>query len=214
VVAFAEGGGANPWNVGSGVCGVGAAVAAPTSQDDFGFIEEMVEDTERAQAVDRAAIFVSGFSMGGYLANHAGCALRDFVRAVAAHSAGTYGGDCAGRAIPVMLLHGDSDTLISYGCGENARDLYVERNGCESDPQRRDVKGGSCESYECPVGQEVEFCSFMGMDHGWAGAPGNGPGAWIAGPIAGPAGDAMTYGGGTDYADAAELIWAFFKRQL
>ena len=51
-------------------------------------------------------VFVTGFSMGGYFAHHAGC-MRDDIRAVAPHSGGTH----AARELhdadkPIIIFHG------------------------------------------------------------------------------------------------------------
>jgi len=54
------------------------------------------------------------------------------IRAIAPHSGGTYPGSCPGGPIPVMIWHGSADFLIDPNCGRNARDVWVERNGCQS----------------------------------------------------------------------------------
>jgi polyhydroxybutyrate depolymerase len=176
-------------------------VGAPNTQDDFGFLEAMVTQVDSAQCVDRAHIYVAGFSMGGYFAHHAGCKGPKFVRAIAPHSGGTYSGPCDNGVKPVFIVHGGSDTLIFNSNGEAARSYWVMRNGCSSEVDKMDVKGGSCEWHKgCPAGGQVVKCTFPSMDHGWAGAPC--PCGWTS----------LKYAGGDQYADAAELIWAFFKK--
>ncbi|MDB4973464.1 MAG: polyhydroxybutyrate depolymerase [Myxococcaceae bacterium] len=203
VVAFASGASQTPWNVGEHVCGAGARVAALSTQDDFGFVKAMVAATQAEQAIDVEHVFVGGFSMGGYFANHVACQGRDFVRAVAAHSAGTYADVCPGKPIPVLIIHGDSDSLIRYSCGQEAHDNWVTRNGCSFDTRCEPIQHGYCEWNEgCPKGQQVGMCTLHDMSHGWAGAPYTGP--WLF----------LQYGGGKEFADAAELMWKFFAQTL
>jgi polyhydroxybutyrate depolymerase len=203
VIVFAKGVSGAPWYVGEQVCGAGARVAALKDQDDFGFLRAVLAATESEQRIDLEHVFVAGFSMGGYFANHLGCQARDIVRAVAAHSAGTYDAACSGKPIPVLIIHGDEDSLIRYSCGQEAHDIWVERNGCSSDTRCEAIRNGVCEwNRGCPPGQEVGFCTLRGMSHGWSGAPYTGP--WLM----------LQYGGGSQYEDAAELMWRFFARTL
>lgn len=196
VVVYPDGGGAAPWNVGTGVCGVGAVVAG--IEDDFAFVDAMVANVAADQCIDESRIFTTGFSMGGYFSNHIGCQRgHSRVRAVAPHSGGTYPGDCPGAPLPVMIVHGTGDALITPDCGQNARDLWVQRNGCQADFDTIMVTGGHCERYKgCPAGGQVEACFFDGMAHAWAG------------------GVAGLYGTGPGYESASKLIWDFFKAQL
>ncbi len=216
VVAFPDGGDISPWNVGDGVCNVGAFVAAPSDQDDLGFVKAIIEAADKKQPIDKSKVFVGGFSMGGYFANNVGCKGRDFARAAAAHSGGTYSGDCPGDPIPMLVIHGDSDGLIPYQCGKEAYGYWVERNGCSSDADMESVKGGSCVwNKGCPENRDVGLCTMPGMDHGWAGAPSSGPGGWLTAPVEYAAdGDMTGFGGGTQYEDAAELMWKFFASHM
>ncbi|MBN1653805.1 MAG: DUF4215 domain-containing protein [Deltaproteobacteria bacterium] len=196
VVAFPDGGGAAPWNVGEGtLCGAGAAVNN-SRQDDFAFVENMIDNIDRNICIDRTKVFTAGFSMGGYFTHNVACHRPDLVRAVAPHSGGM---EIEVRCVeprPIIILHGDADPLISYECAEQARDQWVAFNGCSNEVDTTEVKRGSCERHrDCPLGAQVEFCSFDEMGHGWAGSD-------------------EVYGGGSDYEDAARLAWRFFQEQM
>lgn len=190
-----------PWDVGSGVCGNGTFV--PGSGDDQAFIDAMIAFASADQCIHRDHIFMTGWSMGGYLSHHTGC-LRDDIRAIGPHSGGTHDlRKCKGRLKPVIMFHFDPDGLIDYSCGTKARDSWVERNGCQrSQPEIQRVKGGQCEYYRgCAPGAQVAFCTFQiplnhRLDflagHAWSG--GNAQGWSIA-----------------ETESAAELGWQFFK---
>jgi polyhydroxybutyrate depolymerase len=177
-----------PWNVGRNVCPPGNFVS--TAADDVAYLDAMLGDIENDQCLDRGRVFVTGFSMGGYMSNQLGCQLgRARLRAIAPHSGGTYAGDCEGGALPVLLLHGDADSLINYRCGTQARDYWVDRNGCSPEYDTWDVTGGQCQFHRgCPRDAPVVLCTFYGMDHAWAYPP--------------------------MYESSSLLIWSFFSTML
>lgn len=203
VVAYPDGapGSVGPWDVGTGVCGAGSFV--PGSGDDQKFIDEMIAFAEADQCIDKEHIYITGWSMGGYLANHSGC-LRDDIRAIGPHSAGTHDlSSCKVGPKPVILFHFNPDGLINYDCGVKARDEWVKHNGCTMDsPEIKMVKGGKCEYYQgCKKEGQVAFCTFD--------LPANHQSDFLAG---------HAWSGGTVHSysiseteSAAELGWAFFK---
>jgi poly(3-hydroxybutyrate) depolymerase len=160
-----------PWNVGRNVCAPGNLVS--TTADDVAYFDSMLDDIERDQCLDRGRVFVTGFSMGGYYSNQIGCQLgRNRLRAIAPHSGGTHSGSCEGGALPVLLLHGDADSLINYRCGTQARDYWVDRNGCSADYDTWEMTGGQCQFHRgCPRDAQVVLCTFFGMDHAWGYPP-------------------------------------------
>ncbi len=205
VAIFPDGssGTTGPWDVGSNVCGNGALVSG-SGDDDQMFIDEMIAFASDDQCIDREHIFMSGWSMGGYLSNHSGC-LRSDIRAIGPHSAGTHDlGACKTQHKPVILFHFDPDGLIDYSCGVRARDGWVKRNGCSADaPEVTMVKGGKCEHYKgCAPDGQVVFCTFA--------IPPNHVTDFLAGH-AWSGGTARSYSI-AETESAAELGWAFFKK--
>lgn len=160
-----------PWNVGRGVCPPGNFVS--TGSDDFAYFDAMLDGIEADQCIDRERVFAMGLSMGGYFAHNLGCQLpHGRVRAIAPHSSGTYSGDCPGAPLPVLILHGDSDSLINYQCGVNSRDYWVGRNGCSKEVDTLAITGGHCDfNRNCPSDGQVVLCTFNGLDHAYAFPP-------------------------------------------
>lgn len=190
-----------PWDVGSSVCGNGGFV--PGSGDDQAFVDAMIAFASADQCIDREHIFMSGWSMGGYLSHHTGC-LRDDIRAIGPHSGGTHDlRSCKGKPKPVIMFHFDPDGLIDYSCGTKARDGWLERNGCQRDqPDTKSVQGGKCEYYRgCSAGAQVAFCTFQ--------IPANHRGDFLAGH-AWSGGNPRAYSI-AETESAAELGWQFFK---
>ena len=199
-VAFPDGeGGPNsfiaPWNVGTGNCYPGDLESAPG--DDFGFLQAMEADIGRDQCIDGAHVFVTGFSMGGYFSHHTGCMHPDIARAVAPHSGGTHSfASCAAGHEPVIVFHGDSDSVVPESCDDTAVAQWIQKNGCMQAANVVNVTGGTCSYYQgCPSDGQVAYCKFAGLGHAWAG------GAADAGVFSAPT-----------YASATQLEWAFFKK--
>jgi poly(3-hydroxybutyrate) depolymerase len=196
-----------PWNVGDGICGLGAFVAGLGSDQDF--IDQMLAFVEQDRCIDRSHLYITGFSMGGYFANETGC-LRSEFRAIAPHSGGSHDLTlCPTQHKPVIIHHFVDDALIGYDCGVEARDRWVQRNGCSPfAPEVETVKGGQCEYYrDCPADGQVAFCSYqvppegggeLILGHAWSGGAQNVP---SGGSFAIP---------GTE--SAAELTWKFWKK--
>ncbi len=196
-----------PWNVGDNTCGLGALVAG--DGDDQSFVDEMIKFADDDQCIDHDHIFMTGFSMGGYFSHETACQ-NPKVRAVGPHSGATH--DLSSCPVkdpkPVIIMHFKGDTLIDYSCATDARDKWVQRNGCsKDDPDVVNVKGGACEYYKgCPADGQVALCSFEeapGSDeaipsgHAWSGGSKDGEGAFAA--------ITMTE-------SATELSWSFFKK--
>jgi polyhydroxybutyrate depolymerase len=189
VMVYPDGAPGNaPWNVGRNVCAPGNLVS--TSNDDIAYLDAMLDDIERDQCIARGKVFATGFSMGGYFTNELGCQLgRQRLRAIAPHSGGTHSGTCPGAPLPVLLLHGDADSLINYRCGTQARDYWVQRNGCSEEFDTLNFTGGACTFQRgCASNAPVALCTFQGMDHTWAYPP--------------------------MYDHSSWLIWAFFSPYL
>jgi poly(3-hydroxybutyrate) depolymerase len=179
----------------SASCGLGSF--AGNTSDDYTYLQHVLEAVEKLQPVDRARVFVSGFSMGGYASNALACKHPEMFRAIAPASGGAPPGPCAGEVVPVMLFHGTNDGTIAHDCGVQARKAWAAHNGCSSEVDSVAVLGGTCEwSRGCPQGGQVVFCSYQGMGHGWAGS---------INPFA---------LGGTQFESATTLMWSFFEDYL
>jgi polyhydroxybutyrate depolymerase len=199
-----------PWNVGNPDCASSLGGLLPLARgDDQTFLNAILRFAEADQCLDMQHVYVTGFSMGGYFSNETGC-LRPEVRAVAPHSGGSHDlAACASQHKPVLLMHFQGDGLIPYSCGQQARDRWVQRNGCTAEaPDVKPVQGGSCQYYKgCPVDGQVAMCTFtipIGgtrdeayPGHAWSGGSKLGMGASFAIP---------------ETESASQLSWDFFKR--
>ncbi|MBX3156639.1 MAG: dienelactone hydrolase family protein [Deltaproteobacteria bacterium] len=194
-----------PWNVGAGVCPSFGGPPPIATGDDLAFLDAIKADVAADQCIDRAHVFATGFSMGGYMTHHLACTRADFAGA-APHSGGTHDlAGCDARPVPILILHGAADPVIPAGCDDPralgvlgttpSAEAWAAHNGCSSTTTTRIVQGGTCLHYVgCPDKGQVEVCTFTAMGHCWAGGPAS------AQPYACPG-----------YASSTALSWEFWK---
>ena len=183
--------------------------------DDVGFVLATVDDVARRNPVDRARLYLVGFSNGGMLAYRIAAEHPDIVAAVAVAS-GTIGGVPAANEpewsvprpshpVSVLALHGRADTHVPYDGGRGARSrgkssaisvsrsigMWVDADGCDPEPQVESMGDARVERqtwFGCRDGAEVELYSLNGWGHEWP--------------------KANSLGG----FEAGAAIWQFFKR--
>jgi poly(3-hydroxybutyrate) depolymerase len=136
---------------------------ANTGGRDIAFLRAMLERFNANLCIDQARIFSTGFSYGGMMSDAIGCEMADVFRAIAPMSGAFYSGCREPNMNPIALwlAHGDNDTVVPLADGQEARDKFLERNGCGSTTTPTDPS--PCVSYEgCMEGYPVVYCEFSG----------------------------------------------------
>src|SRR5205823_1356672 len=95
-----------------------------TPPDDVAFLRALILTLEANLHPDSKKVFMTGFSVGGYMAHRAGVQLSDLVAAIgvvegaldAIAKTDTRTVPAAVAPVSVLILHGDQDTAIDY-CG-------------------------------------------------------------------------------------------------
>jgi poly(3-hydroxybutyrate) depolymerase len=150
------------------------------TEENVAFFDALVETITANLCVDRARIFASGFSSGGFYSNTLGCRRGDVLRAIVPVAGGdrdfsdAEGNDlCAGH-VAVMVISSPLDSTDPTGGppgishhqrGIRARDYFRVRNGCldETDPSG----DAGCVQYRgCMPDAEVVYCEH-GQGHAW-----------------------------------------------
>jgi polyhydroxybutyrate depolymerase len=107
---------AGVWNVGDGCC-VGSR--GGTLLDDVGYLTRVVDDVAGRLRVDRARVYLIGFSLGDMLALYAQCE-RPGVFAASGGSSGALVSPCrTGAPVRYLHLHGRYDQTVPYGGGRS-----------------------------------------------------------------------------------------------
>ncbi|GAB4297617.1 MAG: hypothetical protein Kow0068_21800 [Marinilabiliales bacterium] len=126
------------WNSGASYAGI----VLNENVDDLGFIQALIDTTASLYNIDIHSVFLTGFSMGGFMCNRLACELTDKITAIASVS-GTLGNTITAtpsHPIPVMHIHGTADGTVPYTGNQYGNDaeqlvsFYVLNNGCDMAP--------------------------------------------------------------------------------
>lgn len=180
--------------------------AAERKIDDVGLARAIVSHLTRAACVDRARVYATGFSNGGFLSHRLGCEASDVFTAVAS-VAGTFGIErCAPtHAVSVLHIHGKADGIVPFA-GDSSKgwrsvaatvDAWTSTLRCESDAAEEMYLNGAARcvrNARCTDGAEVTLCRDDRAMHTWPGGP-----------------KSVGFGGSQDL-DATSVILDFFSR--
>jgi polyhydroxybutyrate depolymerase len=144
------------------------------------FFETLLAHVEETYCVDEKRVFVAGTSSGAHFVNVLGCRFGDRLLATAPVAGYLPERECVGQ-IPALVIHGVDDP--SFSAGVEARDFYIERNGCEAtaepplgpahDSVVANRESHQCVAYQgCDPGKPVVWCEhseggYDGSTHGW-----------------------------------------------
>jgi poly(3-hydroxybutyrate) depolymerase len=148
---------------------------ANTDGRDTAFLDAMLERFAGELCFDQSRVFSTGFSYGGMMSFAIGCGRADVFRAIAPMSGALFSG-CEQGDTPIAMLgfHGTTDTVVDIAQGVRARDVIVERNGCQ--PEAEALEADGCLAFQgCSEGHSVTWCEF---DGGHMPAPGSAPRIW------------------------------------
>ncbi|MCL2725407.1 MAG: hypothetical protein FWD69_13325 [Polyangiaceae bacterium] len=152
----------------------------PETNEDYPFVDALVEDIAKKLCIDRTRIFGWGLSKGGFFVNYLGCFRGDLVRGVVAHSAGgpsstdpdhydSQGYYICPTTTSALNIHGDLDTIVPLTSAIDSRNHWIWADGCSATSH---TLPSGCVSYDdCAPGRVVEWCELPNQDHGfWDGA--------------------------------------------
>ncbi|HVY32316.1 MAG TPA: hypothetical protein VHB79_37525 [Polyangiaceae bacterium] len=134
------------------------------------YFDQTLAAIEAKYCVDKSRIFIEGFSSGSWLSHLLGCTDAGTIRAQGNASGCMQGvppNTCT-KPIAYFGIHNDPDPNNSYGCGTQARDEKIKRNGCSNEtmpftPVGLKMPPGvtvDCVQYKgCMKGYPVVFCT-------------------------------------------------------
>src|SRR5262249_19948339 len=100
-------------------------------------VRSLLDAVERERCVDRRRVFATGMSNGGFFTNLLGCVLADRLAAIAPVAGAIPLGRCtAARPVPVLLIQGSADTVVSPAMVRAARDWWTGVDGCGAAEER------------------------------------------------------------------------------
>jgi polyhydroxybutyrate depolymerase len=170
------------WN--AGLC---CGMAAKRDSDDIGFIKALIEEIERAYAIDRRRVYVVGMSNGGMMAYRLASEIpNEFAAMVAVSGALTVDDFEAARNIAVLHIHGTDDAFVPVAGGVGTKSVSrtsyqpladtIERikmsRKCTTSEVKTVTEGVHSETYHCGHGAPVEIVLIQGGKHAWPGGYG------------------------------------------
>lgn len=131
--------------------------AGEVGDRDLAFFDAMLQWLDEKGCIDRARVFVLGYSNGAGLAYLLACERRAAVAGIAI-AAGRVGCQPSGSK-PVIMSHGLGDSTIGYESAIESSKAWATANGCSAPPKpgvRGCVQGQSCS------GAPVSLCTHGG----------------------------------------------------
>lgn len=149
---------------------------------DFGFVEDVIDEISSQYNIDMERIYAAGYSNGGMMAYGLANYKSDLIAAVASVSGAML--NCIGNTshpMPVIHLHGTSDSVIPYNGGngwssaQSTLDHWINFNNTTTNPiiSTENSGGKTIEHYVYDQGDSsvsVEHYKYIGGDHIWVNA--------------------------------------------
>lgn len=200
--------GLRTWNAG-GCCGY----AAYTDVDDVLFISNMIDELAKNYQINTRRVYATGHSNGGMMAYRLACELSDKITAIAPNACSMMLTDCKPvRPVPALHIHSLLDKNVPYAGGkgigisgvnffpvESGLNAWAKADSCMPEKKETKLKGYTLTSWKhCK--NDVEVLCYLTEDggHSWPGKSRK-PSRATADPA-------------SQYIDANELIWDFFKK--
>ncbi len=191
--------------------------------NDTIYFDTLLDKIESEYHVDASRVYATGFSDGGFMAFRLGCEMAYRIAAIATVAATLpmdLSESCANwawRPVPLLMINGTSDPLISYsgrpgldvrypllGAKETLK-LWSKMDGCGGKPARTKIPPHT------PGGMETEVDTYNDCQEGGAAilySVVKGGHTWPGGD---PYMPEQRTGATSHDLDAAEAIWQFFS---
>ena len=86
--------------------------------DDVQFIDELISHLTTVYSIDKARIYLVGFSQGGLFTHHLGCELSEKISAIAVVAATmslpVFNNCAPAKNISVLIIHGTADETLPW----------------------------------------------------------------------------------------------------
>jgi polyhydroxybutyrate depolymerase len=147
--------------------------------DDFGFVEDIIDEISSQYNINMERIYAAGYSNGGMMAYGLANYKSDLIAAVASVSGAML--DCIGNTshpMPVLHLHGTDDYVLPYNGDkgfnsvQKTLDHWIDFNNTTTNPiiSTEDSGGMVIEHYVYDQGDNsvsVEHYKYIGGKHVW-----------------------------------------------
>ena len=133
---------------------------------DLAFFDAILGELSDAYCVDRAHVFVTGFSSGGNFSQHLACLRQHDVKGMAVVAGPGPFSDACGGAVPTWMTHDVNDDALPISDARSSRDFWAELNGCEKSTWSSLPGAAGCKTNtSCPAGEPLVYCESTGVGH-------------------------------------------------
>jgi polyhydroxybutyrate depolymerase len=146
---------------------VGSCFEYSPTGPDVTYFDTVLAEVSANACVDRARVFMAGFSSGSWLTHTIGCVRAGIVRGQGNASGNQVGLQNCKGPIAAMFAHDVNDDQNSFTGATVARDRILKANGCSTETMPYDWDGdpatpSTCVIYQgCMPGYPVVWCPTM-----------------------------------------------------
>lgn len=151
----------------------GAPYAVTSIEQDVAYVRKVIADVANTYNGDPNRVTAVGLSNGGGMAAALACHAPDAVKAVASVAGAFYNPTvtgCTSGAVPVLIMHGTNDDIVSYRGGyrhgapfQSVDEVFAtfrSKNGCSGSTGLWDKRGTGCVA-------DTEVATVVGGGHTW-----------------------------------------------
>lgn len=137
-----------------------------SGNDDLAFFDAVLGELSDAYCVDRAHVFVTGFSSGGNFSQHLACLRQHDVKGMAVVAGpGPFSDACDG-AVPTWMTHDVNDDALPVSDARSSRDFWGDQNGCTKNTWSPLAGAPGCKTNtSCPATAPLVYCETTGVGH-------------------------------------------------
>lgn len=137
-----------------------------SGNEDLAFFDAMLAEIEASYCVDRAHVFVTGFSSGGNFSQHLACERQKDVKGMAVVAGPGPFSDTCGGAVPAWMTHDKNDDALPVADARSSRDFWAAENGCKTASWSAVAGRPECQrNTSCPAGEPLVYCETSGVGH-------------------------------------------------
>ena len=137
-----------------------------SGNEDLAFFDAMLAEIEADYCVDRAHVFVTGFSSGGNFSQHLACERQRDVKGMAVVAGPGPFSDACGGAVPAWMTHDKNDDALPVADARSSRDFWAAQNGCKTASWAAVSGRPECQrNTSCPAGEPLVYCETSGVGH-------------------------------------------------
>jgi polyhydroxybutyrate depolymerase len=157
----------------------------PAKNKDIAFIKVLADEIDKKHKVDKARVYASGYSGGGFFLNQLSCRVANVFKAFASHAGGapfpmdgeTNDPDecqpCPAGPTPSIHTHGKQDGEVGIESGYYAANCWAGTNACSSSESNNwpAIAPPPCKRAPGCTNDPVELCWVENLGHGqWSEA--------------------------------------------